>query len=141
MSKTTARTFIAAAVLLAACVAITLHRHHLIENRISAGEELFIMYDGGFDMQLDSWERLAGLTGLLAFSVTIAGALLWNRDLYQQVQRVSFLGLDERARRRIVRVAAPFRSPAIAAAHTNESNAQSPEEENLTPLERVIRGY
>lgn len=140
MSKTTARTFIAAAVLLAACVAITLHEHRIVDDRISAGEEVFIMYDG-FDMQLDSWQRLAGLTGLLAFSTTIAGAMLWNRELYPRAQRVSFLGLDERVGSPVVNVAAPFKGPAIAAAHTNESNSQSHEEENLTPLERVIRGY
>jgi hypothetical protein len=140
MSKTTARTFIAAAVLLVACVATTLYRHHLAESRRYAGEEQFIMYDR-FDTQLDSWERLSGLTGLLAFSVTVAGALLWDRDIYPRAQRGSILGLEGSTARRIVSVDAPLKNPAIAEAHTNESNAQSHEDEYLTPLERVIRGY
>jgi hypothetical protein len=141
MSKTTGLTFIAAVILLAVCVAATLHRHRIVEDRISAGEAQFLMYDG-FDVQLDSWERLAGLTGLLAFGVTLAGALMWDRETSSQAQWVSVLGLEERARRRTFRAAVPRKITAAGAViRVDESLACLHEEEYLTPLERVIRGY
>ncbi len=139
MSKTTALTFTAAVVLFAACVAISLYGPRLAVNRIYGAEKQFVIYDA--DMGLDSWERVAMLTGLLGVSVTIAGALLWERETQPRAQRVSVLGLEERAGRRILRTAVPRKSLAAAEIHVDESPARLHEEESLTPLERVIRGY
>ncbi len=139
MSKTTALTFTAAVCLFAACVAISLYGHRLAVNRISEAGEQFIMYDG--DVGFDSWERAAVLTGLLGVSVTMAGALLWDRETQPRAQRVSVLGLEESAGRRIFRMAVPRKRMTAAEIGVDESYARLHEEENLTPLERVIRGY
>jgi hypothetical protein len=138
MSKTTALTFTTAIILFVACMAISLHGQRIAEDRMYAGNEQFVIYDG--DMELNSWERAAGLTGLLAFSVTIAGAMLWSREIYPRAQRVSVLGLERREGRRIPRPTAHLNSATAAEIHLDESCARLHEEENLTPLERVIRG-
>jgi len=82
------------------------------------------------------------LTGLLATSISIAGALLWDRETQPQENRASILGLDERAAtRQMVREAAPQQKAFAANVHVGETGATAHEEESLTPLERVIRGY
>jgi hypothetical protein len=138
MSKTTALTFTTAIILFAACMAISLHGQRIAENRMYAGNEQFAIYDG--DIDLNSWERAAGLTGLLAFSVTIAGAMLWSGEIYPRAQKVSVLGLERREGRRIIRPPAHLNSATAAEIHLGESCARLHEEENLAPLERVIRG-
>lgn len=139
MSKTTTHTFTAAVVLFAACVAISVYGQRIAVDQIYAGDERFIMYDG--DMGLDSWERATILTGLLGVSVTFAGALLWNREIYPQAQRVSVLGLEERTEGRNFRTPLPLKCAAAAETNVDESSTCRHEDENLTPLERVIRGY
>jgi hypothetical protein len=103
-------------------------------------QSTFIIYDA-YDMNLETWQQVTGLTGLLAISVSVAGALLWERETRPQAKRASILGLNETAAGRMVRAAAPQRKAVAAKAHVDRTVASLPEEESLTPLERVIRGY
>ena len=141
MSKTTALTFTAAFLLLAVCVMASVCSLSP-ESQMSAAdrEAQFIIYDG-YNASLETWERLTQLTGLLAISVSIAGAMLWDGETQPQAKRASILGLDETAARRMVRAATPQGAAVAAKAHVDGIGASSREEENLTPLERVIRGY
>ncbi|MDT4897810.1 MAG: hypothetical protein QOH25_2887 [Acidobacteriota bacterium] len=142
MSKTTALTFAAAAVLLAASFAINIYGHHSIAaQRAAEREQEFTMYCYDCDTGLESWERTAVLTGILAIAVSFAGVLLWDRETQPEAKRSSILGLNEQMAGRIVRRVAPQSIVAGAAARIDESNARLREEESLTPLERVIRGY
>jgi hypothetical protein len=137
MSKTTARTFIAAFLLLAAAVLAGVYG----SSRIMTDEQSpFIIYDG-YDESLVTWESLTQVAGLLAIAVSIAGALLWERETRPQVKQASILGLNETAASRMVRAAATQQTIVTAKAHTVEMSAAIYEEESLTPLERVIRGY
>jgi hypothetical protein len=140
MSKTTAHTFTAAVVLFLACMAISQYGDRLTENGMSTPDGQFVMYDA-YDMGLKTHERVAGLIGLLSFSVAGAGALLWERDIYPRAQRASVLGLEGGAGRRIIRAAVPRKSMAAAKINVEDSGARLHEDESLTPLERVIRGY
>lgn len=145
MSKTTARTFILAAVLLAMCVMTYMYGHRSVENQlIAAGEALppFSMDDYyPYYMELKTWEQAAAVIGLLGVSLSVAGAIRWDREMSPELNQSSILGLNEQATKRIVRSAAPQNVVSIAAARLDESNARWREEESLTPLERVIRGY
>lgn len=138
MSKTTARTFAAAAFLLAAAFAISIYGSHSIAaQRAAERERGFAMYCYDCDLELDSWERASVLTGILAIAVSFAGVLLWDRETQPEAKRSSILGLNEQTARRIVRRV----TPQNLVAGTDESNAHLREDEFLTPLERVIRGY
>jgi hypothetical protein len=141
MTKTTALTFVAAVILMIACVAISLHGQRLVQSRMYEENERFIIYDR-YDMMLESWEKAAGLAGLLSISTLIAGAMLWGREMQPRAQQPgSVLGLDGRDGRRIVGSAASWKSAVIAEIRVDESCTRLHEEENLTPLERLIRGY
>jgi hypothetical protein len=140
MSKTTALTFTAAIVLFLACMAVSQYGDRVTENQMSTPDGQFAMYDSD-DIGLKTHERLAGLIGLLSFSVAGAGALLWNREIYPRAQRASVLGLEVRTGRRIIRMAVPRKIVAAAKIHVEDSRARLHEDESLTPLERVIRGY
>lgn len=138
MSKTTALTFTAAIVLFAACVTASVYGHRIAAERMSTLDGYYTIYDA--DLGLDSWEQASVFTGLLGVALTFAGALLWDRETQSPAQRVSVLGLDGRAGRRIFRTAAPLKIVA-ATIQVDENCAQLYEEESLTPLERVIRSY
>lgn len=137
MSKTTARTFIAAFLLLAVAVLAGVYgSSHIMTDKPST----FIIYDG-YNESLVTWESLTQVTGLLAIAVSVAGALLWDRETRPQAKQSSILGLDETAAGRMLRATVPRQTLAAAKAQTGEMSAAVDEEESLTPLERVIRGY
>jgi hypothetical protein len=142
MSKTTACTFAAAVILLAASFAINDYGDYIIAAQRAAERGLseFPVYYDDCNRGLNAWERASGLTGLLAISVSVAGALLWNRETQPETKRSSILGLNELTAGQIVRRVAQQNIVSIAATRIDESNAHLHEEEYLTPLERVIRG-
>lgn len=142
MSKTTALTFNAAFLLLAASVMAYVYSLNLIESQMSVAdrESPFIIYDG-YHASLETWERVTQLSGLLAISLTIAGALLWDRETQPQAKQASILGLNEMSPGRMLRAAAPQQTIVAAKPHIDGTIAPAQEEESLTPLERVIRGY
>jgi cbb3-type cytochrome oxidase subunit 3 len=137
MSKTTALTFTAAFLLLAACVMTSVYAPR---NSARYEQEAFIIYDG-YDSSLETWERATQLTGLLAISLSIAGALLWNRETQPQAKQATILGLNEMSPGRMLRATAPQQTIVAAKPHIDGMIAPAQEEESLTPLERVIRGY
>ena len=145
MSKTTARTFLAAAVLLAVTAMIYIYGYRVIENQMAAAREAepqLAMSDNYhmYFRELDKWERAAILTGLLAVAVSITGAILWEREMPSVAQQSSILGLNQQAAGRNVRRAAPQNVVAFMAPGPAESHTRLCEEDSLTPLERVIRG-
>lgn len=142
MSKTTARTFIAATLLLAASLAINIYGQRIVESPMMTEEGLPLYTSCSHcSSERENWERAAALLGLLAISVSIAGAMFWDREAGPMTEQASLLRLDDSAARRTNRVAAPSKSVGIADARIIESTAHLREDESLTPLERVIRGY
>lgn len=145
MSKTTARTFIAGAVLLAMCVMIYMYGHRSVENQLIAAREALPQFSMDdyypYYMELKTWEQAAAVIGLLGVSLSVAGAIKWDREMPPELKQSSIFGLNEQGARRIVRRAAPQNVVSIAAARIDESKKRLREEESLTPLERVIRGY
>jgi hypothetical protein len=145
MTKTTARTFATAVVLLAASVTIELYGHYSVaRQRIAAGYSsgytLYDVYDR-YQMELETWNQAAGLTGLLAIAVSLVGAMLWDREDPPKPAQGSILMLDGIAGRRAVRARAPLETGLAAELRVDESCRRTHDDESLTPLERVIRGY
>lgn len=146
MSQTTAQTFITATLLLVLSMTLYLYGHHVVESQIAEVDGMVPMYHY-YDMQLEMWEKAAGWVGLVAFSVFIGGMIFWEREKQPIAEPASILRLNERAPGQMVEVAAPLPVALITAVHLDESNVRrqvvesSSEDEYLTPLERVIRGY
>lgn len=146
MSQTTAHIFITAALLLALSLTLYLYGHHVVENQIIEGDGMMQMYHY-YDLQLASWENAAGWFGLAAFSVFIGGAIFWERETRSIVEQASILRLDERWPGQMPRVDAPLPGAFTTKVHADENNvrrhqeASPSEEQYLTPLEKVIRGY
>lgn len=138
MNKTIALTFTAAAVLLAASFAVNIYGDYVVESQRRDVPELRIYCDR-CDTGLESWERAAGLIGLLSFSLTAAGAMLWHSEEQSMARQISVLGLEEKAARRIVRTPGTWNSVVALEIHVDGSRVPFREEEHLTPLERVIR--
>jgi hypothetical protein len=140
VNKTVVRTYLAAVALLAVSLLIGLYGHYLFESQRFAEKGLFTVTDACFS-PLDTWEQASGFIGLMAISVAIAGTMFWDREPDPIAEQSSILRLDERAPGQMMSVAAPLKRAVVVQAHVDESNARLHEEESLTPLERVIRGY
>ena len=140
MNKSVAGTFIAAAVLVVVSLSINFYGQSIVESQRLAGEGQFTAYDV-CGSQLDPWEQASGIFGLMAFSTSIAGAMFWYREQDPIAEQSSILMLGERTATGTVRMAAPPKDAAIAKAHVDQSHERRHEDESLTPLERVIRGY
>ena len=142
MSKTTALTFIAAFLLLSVCVMAGIYGPGIIESRLHATDGLwpYAIYSD-HDPSFKTLDQMVLLTGLLAVSLSIAGAMLWDRETQPQARQASILGLDETALATMVRPTATRRTIVAANVHVDGISAPAQEEESLTPLERVIRGY
>jgi hypothetical protein len=143
MKKPVTLTFIAAAVLFAASVTTYVYGQQMVLSQRLAEEDaqVFAMTACGFDPQLESWEKAAGLIGLLAASTFIAGGLLWDRETQSEAERLSILGINERRARRIARETAPCKCMVVEKTNSDVSATRLHEDDYLTPLERVIRGY
>jgi hypothetical protein len=127
MTRTIVLTFTAAVLLMAAAVALGAYGRDSFEHHRAAAEEVLplTIYEC-FDCDLlNSWEKAADVTWLLALGVLIAGIKLSAAET-QPPHRVSMLGLHASMPRRIVRADAT-RLPRLH------------DDEGLTPLERVIR--
>jgi hypothetical protein len=143
MKKTIGLTFAAAAVLLATSIAIDFYGQHVVASQRAAMRDLqeLAIYCDHCETGLESWDRASALVGFLAFSVSIAGWMLWHKEAQPQAGRSSILGLDDVAPRRIFSVAAPPKSVVSDEVYGGASSAVPLEDESLTPLERVIRSY
>lgn len=139
MNKTIKLTFAAAALLMAMAMATHIFGYH--SDAAQRAAERMRRYCDHCETGLESWERASGLLGLLAVSVSIAGGILWDREMQPQALRRSVLGLDEIASRRAFRAAAPSKSVVAERVYVQGNRTHPMEEENLSPLERVIRGY
>jgi hypothetical protein len=141
MNKTIALTFTAAALLLAASFALNIYGHHAVESQRAAFRlnGLPTYYDH-YETRLDSWERASGLIGLLAVSVTAAGAMLWHKEMWPQAGRGSILGLCGEAAKLTAGTMVPRNNTVGGEWRGYRNSAISHEEAHLTPLERVIRG-
>ena len=142
MSKTTARTFIAAACLLVVSLLINTYGERIFEGQPATVEGLpsYSIHDV-CPAGVAPWERAAGLIALMAVSISIAGVMFWDREPQPMTEQASVLKLDGGATRRMARIATPLKSATTAPVYVNQSNARLHEDESLTPLERVIRGY
>lgn len=146
MSQTTANTFITAALLLLLSAILYLYGQHVVEREMMAGHG-FAITCGLYGEQLDSWTKAAGWIGLVAVSVCIGGGMFWERETRPIMARASILRLNESAPGQMIEGAAPVASAIIANANfedcrvrAHEEEQSSLEEQDLTPLERVIRG-
>ena len=138
MSKATALTFAAAAVLLTACFAISEYGYRIVASQMAAeGLPEFTM-SHGYEAERESWGRLASFMGLLAVSVSIAGTMLWDRETRPESEHASILGLETRAAGRIVRASSARKSAVNAEIQRYRINQRSVDAESRTPLERVI---
>lgn len=140
MSRTTAHTFITAALLLALSITFYLYGHHLAERQMPAAEGMFTLHQC-FDGQFDSWEKAGSWLALVGISVSIGGVIFWAREMQPIVERASILTLDIRGPGPITSTAAPLMSVDVPQAVIDEDRAAPDEDESLSPLERVIRGY
>jgi hypothetical protein len=143
MKKPVALAFIAAAILFLTSVTTYVYgQQSVLRQRLAAEDShLFTMTECDFDMQLDSWEQAAGLIGLVAASAFIAAGLLWGRETQSEAERLSILGINERRPRQIARETAPCKCMVVEKIKVKVSDARPREDDYLTPLERVIRGY
>jgi len=143
MTKTTALTFATAVVLLVAAVTFEFYGHYSVaKQRSAAGDSPGFIITDGHEMDLDAWEQAAGLTGLLAITVSLVGAMLWDREDPPKLARTSILMLDGAKAGPIVRATKPLKNRcATAELRVDESRRRIQDDESLTPLERVIRGY
>ena len=138
MRKTIVLTFVAAALLMAASVALDSYGREIFEDQRSAAGDLprFTVYDCE-SVLLESWKKPAVVFRLLAFSLLIAGVRLSRSE----PPTASVLGLDTGASRRVVRRASPMQSAVIVNVRADAASLpRVREEDGLTPLERVIRG-
>ena len=127
MRRAIVLTFTAAALLFAAGMALEGYGREIFEGRRAAAEELsrFSMDECFHCRKMESWEKAAGVAWLLGVGVLVAGIKL-SADGPRLPHRISMLGLDADAPRRVVRADA-VRLPCPH------------DDEGLTPLERVIR--
>ncbi len=114
--------FTAAALLMLGAVAVGIYNREVFEAQQAAAGELprFSMYECYHCGGMEPWEQAAGVAGLVAFAMSIAGVMLCAPEP-QPPHRVSMLGLHAVAPRRPARLPRPH------------------DDEGLTPLERVIR--
>jgi hypothetical protein len=142
MNKTIGLTFVAAALLLVASFTTQIYGYHSVTAQRAARRGLpQYSYCDHCETGFESWERAATLIGLLAVSVTMAGAILWDREGQPQASRRSILGLDEITADRICRAVASSKSVVAEEIYVDGSSSRPLAQENLSPLERVIRGY
>ena len=146
MSRTSVHTFITAAFLLVLSLILYLYGQSVVEREMIAGDGM-VMMCGDYCAQLESWDKAAGWIGLVAVSVSIGGVIFWEREARPIMEQASILRPNERAPGRMIEVATPLQSAVITEVHTDESSVRRHEEgcpsqnDCLTPLERVIRGY
>jgi hypothetical protein len=142
MSKTTIGIFIVAAFLLVVSLAINILGRRIVESQLitAEGQQLYPRCDH-CGTALDDWQQAASLMVLLAISVSIAGAMFWEKETRPVTGQASILKLNERRAEQSGTAAARRDSGVLAAIGIDESNTRLSEDETLTPLERVIRGY
>jgi hypothetical protein len=141
MKKSIVLTFTAACLLMAAAVALVIYGQDIFEGQRWAAAEgvpKFSMTECYYP-PLKPWERASLACGFLSFSVTVAGAMLWDAETRPQPPRVSVLGLDTGGSGIVVRPAPPAAFWARAGEPRGLTRRHAGE--GLTPLERVIRGY
>lgn len=114
--------FAAAALLMVAAVALNIYGREIFEPRRAAAEGLpeFSMSEC-YSPELKPWEKASLACGWLSIALSTAGAMLWGTELCARRQHVLLLGG--------VAQVDPLRLP------------RPHDDEGLTPLERVIRGY
>jgi hypothetical protein len=144
MRRSIVLTFVAAALLIVAGVALNSYGRELFEGEQAAagGVPGFTMDCYGCYGMMESWEKAAGVAWLLALSLFIAGVKL-SADEPQPPHRVSMLGLRAGpSRRRAVRTVSPMKSAAVVNVRPHATRPASLHgDDGLTPLERVIRDY
>jgi len=133
MKKTIILVFTAAALLMVAAVTLDSYGRDVYKYHMAAAADLLPpLYRHPL---LESWERAADVTWLLALGVLVAGIKLSAEP--QPAHRVSMLGLRAGPPGRIARAASP------SVLKTRADAARLPrlhDDEGFTPLERVIRG-
>ena len=124
MRRAIALVFTAAALLMLGAVAAGIYNSEAFKAQQATAVEAprFSMYECYDCGGLEPWEQAAGIAGLVAVAMSIGGAMLCAPEP-RPPHRVSMLGLCAGAPRRAAR---PQRLD---------------DDEGLTPLERVIRGY
>lgn len=128
MKKNIILVFAAAALMMAAAVALAMYGQAIFEAQLAAAEEAegsarFVISEC-YDAQLGPWEKASLLCGLLSAALTAAGTMLWDAESRAAWHYVLLPGPDAGAPQRV-------------AAHFQPAR----DDEGLTPLERVIRGY
>jgi hypothetical protein len=143
MRRTIVLTFVAAALLIVAGVALNSYGREIFEGERAAAGGLprFSMDECYGCGMMESWEKAAGVAWLLALSLFIAGVKL-SADEPRPPHRVSMLGLRAGpSRRRAFRAASPAKSAAVVNVRPHATRPASLHgDDGLTPLERVIRG-
>lgn len=141
MRKTIVLTFTAAVLLMAAASTLELHGRNVYEYHMAAvGSPSFTWHEYHHPL-LESWDRVSDVVWLLSLGVLVAGLMLSAAEPTPP-HHVSMLGLDAGARRRSVRAPSTAKSPVLSNVRAAaQCLPRDHDDESVTPLERVIRGY